>query len=781
MHTAENFELEVVFVLDFTNSLAQARLADGRTGIEALLGAFRESIVSLPGAHRVGVVEFHDRTFPPSVLVELTSDRELLLRRVDAFAASAFDPGSSRVWDAVGQASDLFSGRDGTVRAIVFISDGRDTSSAATRAQVVAQAKGKEIFLYPVGTGEIYEEDALSGMAVESHGAYYQVRELDQLGERLRQVTEDLTGQYKVSYNTLRAEGIYEVRVDVSLGGAGGSYISDPIDLATVFDADNVGQLILDPISYNEEAAQASVFLRALHMPRNVDEIRLRVDGTGEATAEIVAAADGGLLAGWALAGPDAEGWIEVSSPSPVAFGNFGLLLRLIVDGVAPGSPVEVEIDNSIYAGQKSLTVVAEEAGQGSGLGPSPTPTATPSPGDPTPSPTLTPSVFEGCSGLSALLDLFDVGQDLKFRALALLQVGIDSSCDVMIPSILAGEVITPTPTPTPTVVPSDVWVKSGDLQAARSKPVLADLGDGSVIAIGGKRSSGLASAFVDRYDPIEAAWAPYTSMIIGRESPTATRLNDGRVLVTGGLGVLATGVLASVEALEVINEAWISLGSMEFARVGHTATLLQDGSVLIVGGQLGTGAERTAEVFDPEFSTWTRVGDVAFPRHGHTATLMPDGTVLIIGSSSPGVQAVERFDPTTDQFELVGLLLATHSTHTATSTDASVLVLGGSPTSPRTAEVFSPTDGTSTVLQASDIADEAKAAFFTLDTSLLLIGPTTSELSASALASLASVSPVTVVVTPEDVEDAAWIQLTSGEILMVGHESSTQAWRFVF
>ena len=46
VHTAENFQLEVVFVLDFTNSMAQATLPDGGSGIDAMMSAFESAALS---------------------------------------------------------------------------------------------------------------------------------------------------------------------------------------------------------------------------------------------------------------------------------------------------------------------------------------------------------------------------------------------------------------------------------------------------------------------------------------------------------------------------------------------------------------------------------------------------------------------------------------------------------------------------------------------------------------------------------------------------------------
>ena len=105
----KTFDLEVVFVLDFTNSMAQTQLPDGRNGIEAMIDAFESALHVLPSAHRIGVVEFHDRNADPSVLSALTTDREAIRERVLEFHRSGFDPGASRVWDAVTKGIGVFS------------------------------------------------------------------------------------------------------------------------------------------------------------------------------------------------------------------------------------------------------------------------------------------------------------------------------------------------------------------------------------------------------------------------------------------------------------------------------------------------------------------------------------------------------------------------------------------------------------------------------------------------------------------------------------------------
>ena len=109
--------------------MAQATLPDVGSGIDAVMSAFESAALSLPETHKIGVVEFHDRNVEPVVLSPLATDRDSVLSSVRQFAQSGFDHGSSRVWDSVVVGSDLFSQGTGVVRGLVFLSDGRDTSS----------------------------------------------------------------------------------------------------------------------------------------------------------------------------------------------------------------------------------------------------------------------------------------------------------------------------------------------------------------------------------------------------------------------------------------------------------------------------------------------------------------------------------------------------------------------------------------------------------------------------------------------------------------------------
>lgn len=363
VHTAENFDLEVVFVLDFTNSMAQTTLPDGRNGIEVMIEAFQSGLAVLPGAHRIGAVEFHDRNVDPRVLSALTTDRAFITDRVREFMQSGFDPGSSRVWDSIVTGVDLFSSRHENpraIRALVFLSDGRDTSSVNVREDAGRYALEPGVQLYAMGVGEVFQEADLRQMANTTDGAYYPAPDTSLLQQQLQMIVNDLRGQYQVSYITLRREGEYRAAIEIELDDITGLLETSPFDVATFFGSDNQGLISFDPPSIDRSNNRATVFARALHMPRNIDRIRFRLDTSKPIELDLVRREDGGLLDGWSLSGPDSEGYYEASSSETVEFGNFGPLFKLTVSDVTEESlEIPVEFDNSIYAGDKRLVHIS--------------------------------------------------------------------------------------------------------------------------------------------------------------------------------------------------------------------------------------------------------------------------------------------------------------------------------------------------------------------------------------------------------------------------------------
>ena len=125
--------------------------------------------------------------------------------------------------------------------------------------------------------------------------------------------------------------------------------------------------------------------------------------------------------------------------------------------------------------------------------------------------------------------------------------------------------------------------------------------------------------------------WQQVGSLSSVRSGSAAALLADGNVLVTGG--DIGSSAVASVELFDVNTGTFSPAASMSVARTRHTAVTLVDGRVLVAGGRSADGSTlRSAEIFDPGTGTWTAAGNMAQRRASHTASLLGDGRVLIAG-----------------------------------------------------------------------------------------------------------------------------------------------------
>lgn len=222
--------------------------------------------------------------------------------------------------------------------------------------------------------------------------------------------------------------------------------------------------------------------------------------------------------------------------------------------------------------------------------------------------------------------------------------------------------------------------------------------------------------------------WTSASSLGQARANAAAVMLSDGRILITGGDA--GSGALQSAEIFGT-NGSASAAGAMNVARSGHFAVVLSDGRVLVGGGNSsGGGATNSAEIYDPSSDTWTQTSPMTQGRADATAALLQDGRVLIAGGDNSGTPSntVEVFDPTSGDFSFAGTLSSPRCKHAmAILPDGRVLIVGGSDGANALAssDIFDPASGGISGGPSLATARYAHSATTLLDGRVAVIGGT--------------------------------------------------------
>lgn len=226
------------------------------------------------------------------------------------------------------------------------------------------------------------------------------------------------------------------------------------------------------------------------------------------------------------------------------------------------------------------------------------------------------------------------------------------------------------------------------------------------------------ASSAKDIGGTLSSGFKPAPSMVAARGGAEAVTLDDGRVLVVGGLRSPTT-YAEDAEIFDPMTNQFVQVkdlsgpkngrmmnGDVVVRRIQHKVTKLQDGAVLITGGYgiqkkglFGFGKDKletldTAHLFDPKTNTFKKLDGMKHDRHSHSATLLSDGRVLIAGgysdswwSKNATEAPFEAYNPKTGKFEqyhhwliLTNKAVEKREAHAAVALDggARVLLAGG-------------------------------------------------------------------------------------------------------
>ncbi|MFA6094002.1 MAG: kelch repeat-containing protein [Elusimicrobiota bacterium] len=196
-----------------------------------------------------------------------------------------------------------------------------------------------------------------------------------------------------------------------------------------------------------------------------------------------------------------------------------------------------------------------------------------------------------------------------------------------------------------------NVWTVSSGGRWSASRPTATLLPDGRVFILGGNGNYNSAGGNADIYDPVSKTWTEAATAPEQFGTHTATLLKDGRVLVVGGYAHLigSNTPYAGAYIFDPVANAWTPVADLLPHRRNHAAVRLEDGRVLVCGGIQLTGSPRNllnVDIYDPVKDQWTSAAPMSVRRADHHISILPDRRLLVSGGIQDGPEFFEIYDP---------------------------------------------------------------------------------------------------------------------------------------
>lgn len=193
--TRERLPLSLGMLLDVSDSMFGARMADARLALETFLGGL------LRPEDEVFLTAFNHKQ---QQIAPWTSDPRRLSGRLEGLNPS----GSTALYDAMIAAAPDFTRRRHQRAALLVISDGADTASEASLVNTVSTLRRMDPFVYAVAIDSSarvpintrVKPEALRALTDPSGGYTEIIHESAELAAAATRIAEELNAQYTIGY-----------------------------------------------------------------------------------------------------------------------------------------------------------------------------------------------------------------------------------------------------------------------------------------------------------------------------------------------------------------------------------------------------------------------------------------------------------------------------------------------------------------------------------------------------------------------------------------------------
>lgn len=378
----DQYEANIVLALDYSGSMqaAAAKIINSANPLQDLYEATVPGFLNaLDPRYRVALLAFFDRDQSARLQSDFTRDRGETLATLQNLRNTIITFGATELLPAFRDSALLLNAEprfnvpfdDPDVRAVVVVSDGRGTTPPGDASEFVEQTEFTRARFFNVAWG-LRPDFGISGVvASETGGHFYlapntfdadgeETPSQQELADRLLEVAADLRSQYLLTFIALNEDTNPAVRVTAAFdppeddgtpldqGVIQGSFEQE-IPLGALTGDTRLGQISMRSDGIQPDGS-AEIILHADYIPREIEAFSFTITAGVPFFVERIAAADGGLVADWALA--QAGNVFTLTAPDgPLPYGSFGPLLRLVFDNAGgPTLEANLAVNNALYS-----------------------------------------------------------------------------------------------------------------------------------------------------------------------------------------------------------------------------------------------------------------------------------------------------------------------------------------------------------------------------------------------------------------------------------------------
>jgi tight adherence protein C len=186
--SATGAPLAVVLVLDTSGSMQGAKL-------QAAQAAANGFLTALAPQDEVALVAFSTKV----TTTTFTTDKARITTALNAQAAK----GNTAIYDALSMAADLAATSPAaTRRAIVLLTDGKDTSSTKAPLVGTSVARQNDTLVFTIGVGGDTDDKVLASLSEPTGGRYLKAADPAALAGIYQDLARELNGQFLLTYTS---------------------------------------------------------------------------------------------------------------------------------------------------------------------------------------------------------------------------------------------------------------------------------------------------------------------------------------------------------------------------------------------------------------------------------------------------------------------------------------------------------------------------------------------------------------------------------------------------